>query len=253
MPTITAESSAAFGLSRWLGNARVGWIVAAVLVVSLLAAVVLLYSNRSETSARAARLSFNPPPELAFNDAQSDAAVISPDGQKIAFSATSGDGKNMLYVRALDSSETKLLPGSENVMEPFWSPDSRSVAFGSNGKLKRTDLAGGGNAQVLGDAARLVGGTWNKDGIIVFAPDYRAALMQVSAQGGEPKPVAMKFDDQPAESHRYPDFLPDGGHFLFRRDPKRIWVGSLDSPETRQVLVEVTPFVYAQPGWLVLG
>ncbi|MDX6497462.1 MAG: eukaryotic-like serine/threonine-protein kinase [Blastocatellia bacterium] len=251
MPTITAENSAAVGLSRWLGNARVAWIVAAVLIVGLLTGVGLLYFNPSETTTRAARLSLTPPPELAFNDAQSDAAVVSPDGKKIAFSATSGDGKNMLYLRALDSSETKLLPGSENVMEPFWSPDSRSVAFGSNGKLKRSDLAGGGNAQVLCDAARLVGGTWNKDGIIVFAPDYRAALMQVSAQGGEPKPVAMRFDDQTAESHRYPDFLPDGRHFLFRRDPKGIWAGSLDSPETRQVLVEVTPFVYAQPGWLV--
>jgi serine/threonine protein kinase len=251
MPTITTESSTPVGLSRWLHNARVAWIVAGVLVVSLLATLGLRYFNPSETTTRAVRLSLTPPPELAFNDAQSDAAVISPDGQKIAFSATSGDGKNMLYLRALDSSEIKLLPGSENVMEPFWSPDSRSVAFGSNGKLKRSDLAGGGNAQVLCDAARLVGGTWNKDGIIVFAPDYRAALMQVSAQGGEPKPVAMRFDGQKAESHRYPDFLPDGRHFLFRRDPKGIWVGSLDSPETRQVLVEVTPFVYAQPGWLV--
>jgi serine/threonine protein kinase len=251
MPTITTESSAQIGRSHWLDDARVAWIVAGILVVSMLTTLGLLYFNRSETSTRAARLSLTPPPELAFNDAQSDVAVISPDGQKIAFSATSGDGKNMLYLRALDSSEIKLLPGSENVMEPFWSPDSRSVAFGSNGKLKRSDLAGGGNAQVLCDAARLVGGTWNKDGIIVFAPDYRAALMQVSAQGGEPKPVAMRFDDQTAESHRYPDFLPDGRHFLFRRDPKGIWVGSLDSPETRQVLVEVTPFVYAQPGWLV--
>ncbi|HBB87995.1 MAG TPA: hypothetical protein DC047_10305 [Blastocatellia bacterium] len=251
MPTIATESSTPVGLSRCLHNARVAWIVAGILVVSLLATLGLLYFNRSETSTPAVRLSLTPPPELAFNDAQSDVAVISPDGQKIVFSATSADGKNMLYVRALDSSETKLLPGSENVMEPFWSPDSRSVAFGSNGKLKRSDLAGGGNAQVLCDAARLVGGTWNKDGIIVFAPDYRTALMQVSAQGGEPKPVAMRFADQMAESHRYPDFLPDGRHFLFRRDPKGVWAGSLDSPETRQVLVEVTPFVYAQPGWLV--
>jgi eukaryotic-like serine/threonine-protein kinase len=251
LPTVTAESGAAVGLSRWLGNARVAWIVAAVLIVGLLTAVGLLYFNRPETNTRAARLSLTPPPELAFNDAQSDVAVVSPDGQKIAFSATSADGRNMLYVRALDSSETKLLPGSENVMEPFWSPDSRSIAFGSNGKLKRSDLAAGGNAQVLCDAARLVGGTWNRDGIIVFAPDYRAALAQVSAQGGEPKPVVMKFDEKAEESHRYPDFLPDGRHFLFRREQKGIWAGSLDSAETKQVLGEVTPFVYAQPGWLI--
>src|SRR2546425_798602 len=250
MPTITTESRA-FGLSRWFGNARVAWIVAAVLVVSLLAAVGLLYFNRSEANTRATRLSFNPPPELAFNDTLPDAAVISPDGQKIAFTATSADGKNMLYVRNLDSPEAKVLPGSDHALEPFWSPDSRSIAFGSQGKLKRSDLAGGGNAQVLCDAARLVGGTWNKNGIIVFTPDYRTALLQVSAQGGEPKPVVMKFDGQAAESHRYPCFLPDGRHFLFRREPKGIWAGSLDSPETKQVLAEVTPFVYAQPGWLV--
>jgi eukaryotic-like serine/threonine-protein kinase len=62
--------------------------------------------------------------------------------------------------------------------------------------------------------------------------------------------VVMRFADQTAESHRYPDFLPDGRHFLFRRE-KGIWAGSLDTPETKQVLAEVTPFVYAQPGWLV--
>src|SRR5438105_12560435 len=126
MPTIT-ESSTAVGLSRWLGNVRVAWIVAAVLVVSLLATLGLLYFNRSETSTRSALLSFNPPSELSFNDTQPNAAVISPDGHKIAFTATSADGKTMLYVRNLDSAEAKVLPGSDNALEPFWSPDSRSV------------------------------------------------------------------------------------------------------------------------------
>ena len=250
MPTITAESSAAVGLSRWLGNARVAWIVAAVVIVGLLTAVGLLYFNRSETNTRAARLSFTPPAELAFNDALPDAAVISPDGQKIAFTATSADGKNMLYVRNLDSFEARPLPGSENAIEPFWSPDSRSIAFGSNGKLKRSDL-NGANAQVLCDAARMVGGTWNKDGIIVFAPDYRTALVQVSAEGGEPKPVLMKFDDKADERQRHPYFLPDGRHFLFRIDAKGIWAGSLDSPDRKQLLPDNGPAVYARPGSLI--
>src|SRR5207253_825457 len=189
------DASGSTGISRWFANAKLAWIVGAILLFGLVAALAVLYFNRSSSDTRAARLSFNPPPELAFNDGLPDAAVISPDGQKIAFTAVSADGKNMLYVRNLDSSEAKLLPGSEKAIEPFWSPDSRSVAFGSNGKLKRSDLSGGGNAQVLCDAARLVGGTWNKDGVIVFAPDYRTALLQVSAPGGEPKPVAVKFDD----------------------------------------------------------
>jgi serine/threonine protein kinase len=234
-------------------SARRGWLawaVACALALALLALSALYFLSRSSNETRAVRLSFNPPPELAFNDTNNDAAVVSPDGQKLAFTATSADGKNMLYVRNLDSTEAKVLPGSENALEPFWSPDSRSVAYGSNGKLKRSDLTGA-NAQVLCDAARLVGGAWNKEGVIVFAPDYRSALLQVSAQGGEPKPVVMKFDDQAAESHRYPCFLPDGRHFLFRRENRAIWAGSLDSPETKQVLSEPAPFVYAQPGWLV--
>src|SRR5207248_7434385 len=190
----------------------------------------------------------NPPPELAFNDDHPDAAVISPDGQKIAFTGTSADGKNMLYVRALDSTEAKLLPGSENAIEPFWSPDSRSIAYGSNGKLKRSELTGA-NAQVLCDSPRLIGGTWNKEGIIVFAPGYRMTLMQVPAQGGEAKPVNMQTEGDDLE-HRSPYFLPDGRHFLLHRRGG-IWAGSLDSPETKKIGDVRGMALYAPPGWLI--
>jgi Tol biopolymer transport system component len=246
----TAASAAVSKTTKSVRRARLSWI--AVGAFALIAAAILSYAylGRSSTTAKVIRLSFDPPASLSFNDVQQDAAVISPDGQKIAFTATATDGKSRLYVRDLDSSEVRLLPGSENALEPFWSPDSRSVAFGSNGKLKRSDLTGG-NAQVLCDSARLVGGTWNKEGIIVFAPDYRTTLVQVSAQGGEPKPVTLKSDGQATESDRYPYFLPDGRHFLFRREQKGVWVGSLDSPETKQLLPETTPFVYSPPGWLV--
>src|SRR5438132_2079612 len=247
MPTIT-ESRTAVGLSRWLGNGRAGWIVAAVLVVSLLATLGLLYFNRSEKSTRSARLSFNPPSELSFNDTQPNAAVISPGGYKIAFTATSADGKTMLYVRNLDSAEAKVLPGSDNALEPFWSPDSRSVAYGSNGKLKRSDLTGA-SAQVLCDSPRLIGGTWNKDGIIVFAPGYRLTLMQVAAHGGEPKPVNMQTEGDDLE-HRFPYFLPDGRHFLLHRTGG-IWAGSLDSPEIKKIGDVRGMALYAPPGWLI--
>jgi eukaryotic-like serine/threonine-protein kinase len=246
----TAASVAVSETTKSVWRTRLPWITAGAL--ALIAAAILgsSYLNRSSTNANAVRLSFDPPANLSFNDVQQDAAVISPDGQRVAFTATSTDGKSLLYVRDLDSSEVKLLPGSENALEPFWSPDSRSVAFGSNGKLKRSDLTGG-NAQVLCDSARIVGGTWNKEGVILFAPDYRTTLVQVSAQGGEPKPVKLKADGLATESDRFPYFLPDGRHFLFRRDQKGIWAGSLDSPEIKQLLPETTAFVYAPPGWLV--
>lgn len=251
MPAVTSEidklERKAF--SRWLGNAKLAWIVSAVLLIALVAALAWLFFNRSSSEAQAVRLAFNPPPELAFNDTLPDSAVISPDGKKLAFSATGADGKMMLYVRELDSSEVKLLPGSDNALEPFWSPDSKSIAFGSNGKLKRSDLTGG-NAQVLCDAARMVGGSWNKDGIIIFAPDYRTNLVQVSAQGGEPTPVVLKFDDGVGEL-RYPYFLPDGRHFIFRRANRGTWIGSLDQPEPKPLFADATPCIYALPGWLI--
>ena len=226
-------------------------LVPIVAMALLLTAAIFAYAwfnDKSFSGSQAFRLSFQPPAELAFNDKVPDWVVISPDGQRIAFSATDASGKNMLYVREIASVEAKALPGSDNPLEPFWSPDSRSIAYGSNGKLKRSDL-NGSNAQVLCDSARMVGGTWNSEGVIVFAPDYRTALVRVSAKGGEPTPVAMSTED--GERHRYPYFLPDGRRFLFQREQKGIWVGSLDSPEIRQIVPESAPALYSRSGHLV--
>ncbi|MEO7674508.1 MAG: hypothetical protein ABIU09_10590 [Pyrinomonadaceae bacterium] len=237
------------------------------LVIIALALLVLLaglfgyaYLNNTPVNEKAVRLSFKPSAELSFNDVQPDFAVISPDGNKIAFSATA-DGKNMLYVRDLESTEAKLLPGSENPLEPFWSPDSRSVAYGSNGKLKRSDLSGG-NGQVLCDAARVVGGAWSKDGVIIFAPDYRKPLAHVSAKGGEPQTINIQSENIDNERHNHPILMPDGRHFLFRREigsqaagagvqRAGMWAGSLDSPEIKQVLPDGSNPVYTPEGWLV--
>ena len=245
--TVAETNEKTAGMARFR-TTRAPWIIAAVCAVGLLGALAFIYSNRATSESRATRLTFNAPPELAFNDAQQDAAVVSPDGQKIVFTATSADEKKMLYVRNLDSTEVRVLPGSENALEPFWSPDSRSIAYGSNGKLKRSDLTGA-NAQVLCDAGRLIGGTWSKDAIIIFAPDYSMPLMQVSAQGGEPKQVEMEGEHRNTD-HRSPYFLPDGRHFLFPWKAG-IWVGSLDSPEVTRLRDLRSPAVYAPPGWLI--
>lgn len=236
--------------SRFVLRERLPWLAACLFALIAASAIGYTYLNRSSASEKAVRLSFDPPAELSFNDVLPDWAVISPDGQKIVFSATDASGKNMLYVRELNSPEVKLLPGSDNPIEPFWSPDSKSVGYGSNGKLKRSDLSGG-NAQVLCDSARMVGGTWSKDGVIVFGPDYRQPLVQVLAKGGEPQPVAMNVEDNSGERHRYPYFLPDGRHFLFYRELKGIWAGSLDSPEIKQVVPDNSPTVYSKDGWLI--
>jgi eukaryotic-like serine/threonine-protein kinase len=236
------------------GSRRVlPWGIAA-LAVAIALIVAWAPWRQSSEGIRAMRLAFVVPPNLAFNDAQSDSAVISPDGQKIAFSATSSDGKWQLWVRALDSSDAKLLPGTDDPLEPFWSPDSKSIAFGSQGKLKRVDLVGG-SAQVLCDAARMTGGAWSTKGVILFGSDYGSVLYQVPATGGEPKAVTVVDAAHGDFGHTSPSFLPDANHFLFRismtTSPQGVWVGSLNSPEVKQVLTDNTSAVYTSQGYLI--
>jgi serine/threonine protein kinase len=234
------------------GRERTAWIIAGMLALLSLG-LGWMYLNRPSAEARSVRLAFVSPQSLTINDTQADNVVISPDGQKIAFSAVSPDGKWQLWVRPIDSIEAQLLPGTESPLEPFWSPDSRSIAFGSFGKLKRVDI-GGGIAQVLCDAARMTGGAWSSKGIILFGSDYGSALFQVPATGGEPKPVTVMDAKHLNFGHSNPYFLPDGKHFLFKirgnADPLGVWVGSLDSSEVKQVLNESTNAVYA-PGWML--
>jgi Tol biopolymer transport system component len=241
-------SSITFSVPGFLSRQRLPWIFAAMLALAAAFFAYKYFSDSTKSEMQAIRLSFEPPQGTSFNDVQPDSAVISPDGRRIAFSATV-DGKNMLYVQELNSSEAKLLPGSDNPLEPFWSPDSKTVAYGSNGKLKRSDIAGG-NAQVLCDAARMVGGSWNKDGTIIFVPNYRTALVQVSAKGGEPQPVAVNVGEGESR-HRYPYFLPDGRRFLFLIEEQGLWAGSLDSPEVKQIAADRSPGVFSKAGHLI--
>jgi serine/threonine protein kinase/Tol biopolymer transport system component len=250
----SAASAAVAETKKSVWRARLPWIVAGAFVL-MAAALGFAYLKSSSASERAVRLTFEPPANLSFNDAQADAAVISPDGQKIAFTAMSPDGKYMLYVRDLNATEAQELPGSDLPLAPFWSPDSRSIAYGSLGKLKRSDLLGG-NAQVLTDAPRLVAGAWNKSGDIIFTPDYGAAIFQIKAVGGEPKQVT--FQEQAGDGiHSSGTFLPDGRRFLFNRgnasrDLSGLWMGSLDSKELKRILPEGPTVRFAPPDWLIM-
>lgn len=243
------------GILRLFRKAAVGWIAAGVFALVAMILAFGYLTSTSKVQQEAVRLSFEPPADLSMNDVQADAAVISPDGQKIAFSASSSNNKFMLYVRDLNSAEVKMLPGSDLPLSPFWSPDSKSIAYGSLGKLKRSDISVG-NAQVLTDAPRLIVGAWNKNGDIIFCPDYGAAMYQVSANGGEPKQITFQEANGDGQ-HSGGSFLPDGKHFLFTRngpsaDLKGIWVGSLDSKETKRILNEITTVRFAPPDWLVM-
>jgi eukaryotic-like serine/threonine-protein kinase len=137
---------------------------------------------------------------------------------------------------------------------PFWSPDSRSIGFFARGKLKKIDAAGG-PTQTIADAAFPFGGTWNRDGVIVFAPNVGSPLLRLPAGGGAPTP-ATTFDQSRHDAvHGDPSFLPDGRHFLFDASSGPIsgstFVGSLDSTDVKMVLRGVSGAQYSPPGYLL--
>ncbi len=228
---------------------RIAWIVAGVLALALGVA----YFNRSAADTRAVRLAFAPPENLAFDNGLYDYVIVSPDGQKLVFTGRSADGKRKLWVRPIDSMEAQPLPGTDDALEPFWSPDSRSLGFGSQGKLKRIELAGG-RPQTLCDAAFLRGGTWSRADVILFSPSSGGGLFQIPATGGEPTPVTSLDPARREDDHRYPCFLPDGRHFLYRvsgREGQKVFAGSLDSKEVKQLLTDAAPALFAPPSWLL--
>ncbi|HSC27442.1 MAG TPA: protein kinase [Vicinamibacterales bacterium] len=181
---------------------------------------------------------------------------LSPDGRLLAFVAGS-PGATRLWIQSLDSLSPRPLAGTEGAATPFWSPDSRFVAFGSGGKLRKV-AASGGPVLTLCDARAVIGGTWNIDDVILFTPDNRTPLYRVPAAGGEPSPVTVLDQSLGHNTHRWPRFLPDGRHFLFlarssRKEESGIFVGSLDSTSATRVMSGDSVAEYAHPGYLVFA
>ena len=167
--------------------------------------------------------------------------------------------RDVLWIYELGSPDARSLPGTEGATYPFWSADERSLAFFADGKLKKLEVSGG-PVQTLCDAPSGRGGTWNKNGVIVFTPDGRlgGGLYRVAASGGTPTPISQPDASRGEQSHRWPQFLPDGTHYLYMaadfsggKNVNAIFVGSLDSSEKRFVVEATANAAYAGPGYLL--
>ena len=230
-------------------------VAAAALVVAIVFGALYVSVQRP---ARVLRAQLLAPDNLRFNFAgdSSGPIVISPDGRRVVFSASEG-GTTQLYVRALSGLAVQALPGTDGATFPFWSPDSRSVAFFSDGKLRRADI-GGGPPVTICDAPVGRGGSWSPKGVILFSPNFSVPLYQVPASGGTPVAVTKLEGDY--TTHRWPWFLPDGEHFLYLAanhsapmgPSTALFVGSLDGKESRLLLHTQSSAEYAS-GYLLFA
>jgi serine/threonine protein kinase len=234
---------------------RIAWATAAVLAIAVsVVAIPRLVNPPARPSP--VRLAMLPPENTILNSNEANMAV-SPDGKMVAFVAADSTGTERLWVRALQTKSARALPGTATPSLPFWSPDSRFVAFFNPGNLLRIDVAGG-EPQVLCDAPGGRGGAWNDDGVILFAASSSGPLSRVPASGGEAVVVTRVDSSRGEVAHRFPCFLPDGNHFLYVVLPGEgglyeTRVGSLDSDETKPVIRADGAAVYAEPGYLLLS
>jgi serine/threonine protein kinase/Tol biopolymer transport system component len=221
---------------------RLTWAIAGAVAIVVSSAGSLMWrAITSGSQAEAIEFSIMAPPDITFAGLPGGGTgiapqiAVSPDGRRIAFVGAS-KGTFKLWVRSLSSLEARELPGTEQAAFPFWSPDSRFIGFFAAGKLKKVSLDGGPPV-VLCDSVGGRGGTWNQNGVILFAPSL-SGLLRVSASGGTPVRVT-KLDEQNRETgHRWPFFLPDGRHFFYTAvtgplgsalQASQVKIGSLDA------------------------
>jgi len=237
------------------------WIGAtAVLLLGMLGLTWAYLTRQSASDVRVFKTSTSilPPANSSF-----DQIAVSPDGRHLAFTAATG-GKVQLWVRPLDSTEAKPLAGTQGATFPFWSPDSRFIAFFADGRLKKIEFTGGPVQtlyEVLGTPS---GGAWSRAGTILFQQS-RGMLWRISATGGEVTQVTTLDSPRQEISHRFPTFLPDDHHFLYsimsgQKETRGVYLGSLDGTVKRRLLDHLTPIKYmaafpgergSDAGWLV--
>ncbi|MGO9647983.1 MAG: protein kinase domain-containing protein [Terriglobales bacterium] len=227
-----------------------GWIAAGGLVIVLMALVIWWRASRPDerTAYFAAPLPFS-----------AQDLAVSPNGHTIAVVGRESERKSLLWIYEPGSREATSIANTDGANFPFWSPDGRSLGFFAEGRLKRVDIAGG-PVQTLSDAQTGRGGTWNKDGVILFTPSGQlgTGLYRIAASGGTATQVTFPDREHGEDSHRWPSFLPDGIHYLYlamdlsgRKLRSLIYVGSLNSKEKRLITAATANAAYAEPGYLL--
>ena len=246
--------------SRRAASPRVRAIAAAAVVLAAIGALatVARLSHDAASMPHPIALTISPPDGGGFtpteSSLQSSQLAVSPDGRFLAFVASGSDGVSALWVRPIDATDAHVIPDTVRATFPFWSPSSRSLGFFADGYLKRVDLDGG-PSRTLAPAPNGRGGTWNANDVILFCPGTSASLYRVAANGTAVPQTALALERHET-SQRWPQFLPDGRHFIYlsrSRDEAKsgIFLGSLDAPDVAFVVGTGFGARYSPTGYLL--
>jgi len=232
------------------GRPRLAWAAAIVLGVLGVLTGLAWARFRATPPPVAPEVRFEAPVTLGVTIADDPGLAVSPDGRRIVFVALVG-AQSQLLLRSLNETTAVPLPGTIGASYPFWSPDSRSIAFFANQRLMRTDVAGG-LPQTVTAAVNARGGAWGGSNVIVFAING-TTLFRVAAVGGDPAPVTKL--EAPQANHRQPSLLPDGLHVLFTAqgppDAAGVYVAALDGSNMKRLVAGATQPVFAPPDMLL--
>ncbi len=235
----------ATGTTSLTPRGRLAWVAFALGVVALVSlwSTAFLYLRPAGAEQPSIQFVVSPPEGWSTRTATGGVRdlAMSPDGRRLAFNAADKDGQPLIWLRSLDAAVAQPLKGTETAGLPFWSPDSKFLAFEADGRLKKIDVAGG-PPQTIADTAT-GGGSWSSDGVILFNASGNSPLSRVSAAGGAVSPVTSLETGE--LRHVLPQFLPDGQHFLyfaFGANGSASYVGSLNGKARTLLLRDV----YAQ-------
>jgi eukaryotic-like serine/threonine-protein kinase len=218
----------------WLAKPSLAWGAAGSLLLGLVLLSFVHFRAAPRETIESQRFQVPLPDKVVLQGNR--AFSLSPDGRALAFPGTSADGTTRIWVRTLDTLDAKPLPNSEIAPAGtmlFWSPDGRYLAFQTDGKLKKIGLAGAPPESICDVSGAFIGGTWNRQDLIVFGTETMG-LMKVPAAGGAAAALTLLDGARQERIHGYPTFLPDGEHFFYSRFSSRlentgIYVGSLDA------------------------
>jgi Tol biopolymer transport system component len=173
----------------------------------------------------------------------------------LAFDATDSKGTRSIWLRSLDALESRPIPGTEGVVRPIWSPDSRQIAFMSGGKLRRVAVAGG-PVQTIGDAQYSADGSWSPRGVILLDGRGNDPLWVIDAGGGVRKTIVEPDTARGERGAGWPAFLPDGRRFLHhvmmeKREDNELRVRDIETGESKTIMRTPSQVVFAPPGYLL--